>query len=68
MLHALKDTLKKRFIPWILTILVCASALVPAFGEEVVLYQDITGFPVTGGVTYEAKTLFTSQGWQKIHI
>ncbi|MGI6424280.1 MAG: hypothetical protein ACOX2A_03340 [Tepidanaerobacteraceae bacterium] len=23
---------------------------------------------MTGGVTYEAKTLFTSLGWQKIHI
>jgi len=41
---------------------------VPAFGQEVLLYEEVTGFPVTGGVTYEAKTLFTSQGWQKIHI
>ncbi|NLL98596.1 MAG: phosphodiester glycosidase family protein, partial [Tepidanaerobacter sp.] len=68
MLHILKNSLHKRLIPWILTILISASALMPAFGQEVLLYEESTGFPVTGGVTYEAKTLLTSQGWQKIHI
>jgi len=68
MLHTPKNTWKKRFIPWILTILICACALMPAFGQEVLLYEEVDTFPVTGGVTYEAKTLFTSQGWQKIHI
>ena len=65
MLHILKNSLHKRLIPWILTILISASALMPAFGQEVLLYEESTGFPVTGGVTYEAKTLLTSQGWQK---
>lgn len=68
MLHTPRNTLKKRFIPWILTILICACALMPAFGQEVLLYEEADSFPVTGGVTYEAKTLFSSQGWQKIHI
>lgn len=40
----------------------------PAFGQEILLHEESDGFPVTGGVTYEEKTLFTSLGWQKIHI
>jgi len=68
MIHNLAKYLKKRFIPCILVILAFAFSLMPAFAQEILLYEEITGFPVTGGVTYEAKTLFTSQGWQKIHI
>ncbi|MDI3481179.1 MAG: hypothetical protein PWQ97_834 [Tepidanaerobacteraceae bacterium] len=40
----------------------------PAFAQEVSLYEESQVFPVTAGVTYEGKTLFTSLGWQKIHI
>lgn len=68
MLHITKKHLKNRFIPLLLTILVFTSALLPAFGQEILLHEEIDSFPVTGGVTYEAKTLFTSQGWQQIHI
>ncbi|MGI5858222.1 MAG: stalk domain-containing protein [Tepidanaerobacteraceae bacterium] len=68
MLHITKKYLKTHIIPWLLTILVFASALMPAFGQEIILHEDVESFPVTGGVTYEAKTLFTAQGWQKIHV
>jgi hypothetical protein len=68
MLHITRKYWKNRIIPWLLTILVFASVLVPAFGQEILLHEYIESFPVTGGVTYESKTLFTSQGWQKIHV
>lgn len=67
MLHIIKKY-RKSLIPCILVILALTVAVLPVFGQEVLLYEEVTGFPVTGGVTYEAKTLFTSQGWQKIHI
>ncbi|NLZ52681.1 MAG: copper amine oxidase, partial [Thermoanaerobacteraceae bacterium] len=68
MLHIIKKYWIKRFIHCILVILAFTYALMPAFGQEVLLHEEFESFPVTGGVTYEAKTLFTSQGWQKIHI
>ncbi|HHY70169.1 MAG TPA: phosphodiester glycosidase family protein, partial [Thermoanaerobacterales bacterium] len=68
MLHITNNHWKNRFIPWLLTILVFTSALVPAFGQEILLHEEIEGFPITGGVTYETNILFTSQGWQKIHV
>ncbi|MGI6235809.1 MAG: phosphodiester glycosidase family protein, partial [Christensenellales bacterium] len=68
MLHITKKHWKNRLISLLLTVLAFVSALMPAFGQEILLHEDVESFPVTGGVTYEAKTLFTSQGWQKIHI
>ena len=51
MLHITNNHWKNRFIPWLLTILVFTSALVPAFGQEILLHEEIEGFPITGGVT-----------------
>jgi hypothetical protein len=39
-----------------------------AFAQEIPLYEETQSFPVTKGVVYESKTLFTSLGWQKIHV
>ncbi len=68
MLHIAKKHWKNYFIPLLVTILIFTAALMPAFAQEILLYQASEGFPVTGGVTYEEQTLFTSLGWQKIHI
>ena len=68
MLHKFKNHWKDHLIPLLVAILIFTSFLTPAFGQEILLYQESQGFPVTGGVTYEEQTIFTSQGWQKIHI
>ena len=44
------------------------TALLPVFAQEVHLYEETEHFPVTKGVMYEGKTIFTSLGWQKVHI
>lgn len=72
MLHTLKNIsnnfLRKRLVPLILSFLVLSSSLFPAYAQEVLIHEETESFPVTRGVTYEGKTLFTSGGWQKIHV
>ncbi|MCR4430838.1 MAG: stalk domain-containing protein [Tepidanaerobacteraceae bacterium] len=58
---------RKRAISILLAVLLVLGSS-PAFAQEISLYEDSLTFPVTAGVTYEGKTLFTSLGWQKIHI
>lgn len=58
---------KSRFLPIFLAVLIMLGSF-PVFAQEISLYEESQNFPVTRGVTYEGKTLFTSLGWQKIHI
>ena len=70
MLHMKKNFLnpwRSRFVAILLTVLLVLGSF-PAFAQEISLYEESQNFPVTRGVTYEGKTLFTSLGWQKIHI
>lgn len=72
MLHILRNGLKKARFRKLLTTAICLAVLfvqcLPAFGDEISLYEENVKFPVTKGVVYEGKTLFTSGGWQNIHV
>lgn len=72
MLHKIRTLLRqlrrKRFVPVVLTFLLSISLTFPAFAQEILIYQKSESFPVTRGATYEEKTIFTSKGWQKIHV
>lgn len=71
MLHRFIDIFAKRrkgFIPLLLAFLLALSSMCSASAQEVLLYNEKDVFPVTGGATYEGITLFTSLGWQKIHL
>jgi hypothetical protein len=59
---------RNRLLPFLLTLLLILSVDLQAFAQEIPLYEEIQSFPVTKGVVYENKTLFTSLGWQKIHV
>lgn len=61
-------SLKRTFLLLISLMLILFPISQTAFAQEVLLYESVEGFPVTEGVTYECKTLFTTLGWQKIHI
>lgn len=72
MLHKIRSLLgqlrRKRFVPILLTFLISISLTFPAFAQEILIYQKSESFPVTRGATYEEKTIYTSKGWQKIHV
>jgi len=70
LLHRKKNFLnpwRSRFVAILLAALLVLGTT-PAFAQEVSLYKQSRTFPVTAGVTYEEQTLFTSLGWQDIHI
>ncbi|KXG74319.1 hypothetical protein AN618_23420 [Fervidicola ferrireducens] len=52
----------------VLLICLVLSQTFYAFAQEVVLHEESVNFPVTRGVSYEGRTIFTSSGWQKVHI
>ncbi|SHM29335.1 Copper amine oxidase N-terminal domain-containing protein [Caldanaerovirga acetigignens] len=52
----------------VLLICLVLSQIFYAFAQEVVLHEESVKFPVTRGVSYEGRTIFTSSGWQKVHI
>lgn len=64
----LKSSSKIKQIISIGLALLLFSLNVSAFAQEILLYQESESFPVTRGLTYEGRTVFTSKGWQKIHI
>jgi len=74
MLHKINNKFNKVPLKSILAITICFILLfqsLPAFAEfadEITLYRESNSFPVTKGVTYEGITLFTSGGWQNIHV
>jgi len=74
MLHRLRNILKKTTLKCLIAIAVCSALLGQCltvfadFADEITLYQKSNSFPVTKGVTYQGKTLFTSAGWQNIHV
>ncbi len=63
-----KSRWRNRAITTLLAVFLFFTALLPALAQEVHLYEEAEHFPVTKGVMYEGKTLFTSLGWQKVHI
>lgn len=72
MLHKVRILSKKsrikRLSSVILTFLISISLTFPAMAQEFLIYQETKNFPITRGATYEERTKFTSNGWQKIHI
>ncbi|ADL08610.1 phosphodiester glycosidase family protein [Thermosediminibacter oceani] len=58
----------KRILPAFLAFFLLFSSAFQGLAQEVLLHEEVDGFPVTRGVTYEGRTVFTSLGWQKIHI
>ena len=63
----LEENMEKTYYSLLLTVFALVSIITPAFGQEILLHEETRVF-VTGGVTYEGKTVLTSLGWQKIHI
>ncbi|TYP53332.1 phosphodiester glycosidase family protein [Thermosediminibacter litoriperuensis] len=58
----------RRILPAFLVFLLLFTSAFQGFAQEILLHEEVDGFPVTRGVTYEGRTVFTSLGWQKIHI
>lgn len=60
--------LSRKLISALLIFLFFFSQTLFALAQDTVLHEESVKFPVTRGVSYEGRTLFTSAGWQKIHI
>lgn len=58
--------LRKLFLVLLICIVLSQAFYAPA--QEMVLHEEAVNFPVTRGVSYEGRTIFTSSGWQKVHI
>lgn len=63
-----KNCIHKRLTGLLIALVFLFTSCQPVLAGETPLYQEIESFPVTKGVIYEGKTLFTSGGWQKIHV